>query len=358
MLNLSQMKTTLKTSTVPHSEHSRGTILWAIDPSEPETQPERSLTHELLRWAKIAKIKIQATYALPKPVSEVGYPLDVPDLAHYMDAAKQTAERYLKEIGAGETMPVHLLPVESTSRKEFVSQIDEQADQLRSPCIAVSSHGRSGLPRFVLGSFSENLLRHSSHPILFLTHDMPAYKHDDAVTRVLFPTDFSDLSRQAYHHFLIATRGLPIELVLFHSVFLPEAVLESEFGAAVDIPDDYIPNQLSWAKTEANRWVRVALAHGTRCRFVVHEDGIGPDTGKTILSLADREGIALIVMAAVEGPIRSLLFGSVADHVFRANRYPVWMYGPTSLVKLPHSNLVPVEFSETMDTMSIAKPAV
>ena len=226
LLYLSQMKTTLKMSTVPHSEHLRGTILWAIDPSEPETQPDRSLTHELLRWAKIAEIRIQPTYALPKPISDIGYPLDGPDLVHYMDAAKQTAERYLKEIGAGEIMPVQMLPVESTSRKEFVSQIDRLANELRSPCIAVSSHGRSGLPRFVLGSFSENLLRHSSRPILFLTHDRPAYKHDDAVTRILFPTDFSDLSRKAYHHFLIATRGLPIELVLFHSVFLTEAVLE------------------------------------------------------------------------------------------------------------------------------------
>jgi len=47
-----------------------------------------------------------------------------------------------------------------------VSGITEYASRARADMIVVGSHGRSGLPRFLLGSVAEGLMRHAKVPVL------------------------------------------------------------------------------------------------------------------------------------------------------------------------------------------------
>lgn len=54
------------------------------------------------------------------------------------------------------------------------------------------------IDRLIFGSFSENLLRSSTHPVLFLTHIKQANLEESFSKKVLFPTDFSDSSKTAF----------------------------------------------------------------------------------------------------------------------------------------------------------------
>jgi len=47
-----------------------------------------------------------------------------------------------------------------------ISGITEYARRARADTIVVGSHGRSGLPRFLLGSVAEGLMRHAEVPVL------------------------------------------------------------------------------------------------------------------------------------------------------------------------------------------------
>jgi nucleotide-binding universal stress UspA family protein len=57
-----------------------------------------------------------------------------------------------------------------------VSGICEYARRMRADTIVVGSHGRSGLPRLLLGSVAEGLMRHSSVPVLVVRAPAPARK--------------------------------------------------------------------------------------------------------------------------------------------------------------------------------------
>lgn len=48
------------------------------------------------------------------------------------------------------------------------SEIVELADQVSADLIVISSHGRTGIPRLLIGSVAERVTRHASCPVLVL----------------------------------------------------------------------------------------------------------------------------------------------------------------------------------------------
>jgi len=63
-----------------------------------------------------------------------------------------------------------------------VSGISEYARHMRADMIVVGSHGRSGLPRLLLGSVAEGLMRHATVPVLVVRTPPPAKKRSRRVS--------------------------------------------------------------------------------------------------------------------------------------------------------------------------------
>ena len=130
-----------------------------------------------------------------------------------------------------------------------------------SPMLALSSHGRTGLGRLALGSFAEALLLQSKIPVLFLSHS--DRKVDPKIQRILFPTDLSRNSRQAFRLLLPQAKALGAEVILFYAVAVaPYAVSGPAALGSVDpgIPEDYFEVQAAWGKEELRQWVEEATA--------------------------------------------------------------------------------------------------
>lgn len=62
-----------------------------------------------------------------------------------------------------------------------ISGIIAFAGKTRADMIVVGSHGRSGLPRFILGSVAEGLMRHAKVPVLVVR--MPSQKKRSVAAR-------------------------------------------------------------------------------------------------------------------------------------------------------------------------------
>lgn len=62
-----------------------------------------------------------------------------------------------------------------------VDSIADAAEFRKADLIVMSTHGRSGIGRFVLGSVAESVLRATTTPILLLRPEAPAWVKDDSV---------------------------------------------------------------------------------------------------------------------------------------------------------------------------------
>jgi len=344
------ISTRAKSQKVKKSSEGR-TVVWAVDPLDQETKPSAQAVRSLARWAKESGLGLQPVYIVSMPLEN----LERGSLAA-VDEAQNVLDEFVGEYGLSNVLSADVIIDEGGTRQSAVHELIDYAKKKGAANLALSSHGRVGLKRFVFGSFAENLLREAMFPVLFLARDMPVGKS------ALFPTDFSDHSRKAFKKFLNFSTPLGLEVVLFHAISLPAPIYASQAAAipSAYIPESYFPREETRAKKVGAAWIKDALSAGTKARLVLSDHGIGMLSGEVILKAADRAKAGMIAMAAQSGPIDRLLFGSAAHEVFRANRFPVWICGPKALVpgKLTPGKSAPVAKSRAIKPKTYRKSSL
>ena len=232
-------------------------VFWAIDPFETETRPSAGIIREFIEWTKSAGYVVQPIHILP--VSAID-PSEIDDgtwLQRSVPSAEKVAAQYLADLGVKDVLAprVPLCPVQS--RAKAIRRLLDLVESEGAPMLALSSHGRSGLGRIALGSFAEALLLQSRIPVLFLSHPerQSGTETSPKIQRILFPTDLSKNSREAFRLLLPQAKAMSAEVILFYAVAVaPYAVAGPAALGSADpgIPEDYFEVQASWAAEESN----------------------------------------------------------------------------------------------------------
>lgn len=178
--------------------------------------------------------------------------------------------------------------------------------------VVMGTHGRTGLARILLGSVTEQVVRHAPCPVLTVRdHGEPGvFRH------VLCPVDFSDSSRRALDLAagLISPGGAGIEL--FHVVDLPVAYSGDPLQPAFI---EHIDRQ---AASSLQRW---AAELGARVSVPITTRSWVGRPGAQILAALDRDPSFDLVVTGSHGRtgLRRLVLGSVAEQVIRHASRPV-----------------------------------
>jgi nucleotide-binding universal stress UspA family protein len=176
--------------------------------------------------------------------------------------------------------------------------------------IAMTTHGRRGMDRLVLGSVAEEVLRRSPVPLLVARPGQPPA----AGRRLLVALDGSPAGEAVLPDAVRLARGLawPIDLV---RVALPIAVPGGLGEPLVPLPSDdpmpYLEALRKRLETEGGLEVRpVALEGRAATQILIHAREAG--AGLLCLTTHGRTGLARLVM------------GSIAEELLRTAPCPVW----------------------------------
>jgi nucleotide-binding universal stress UspA family protein len=201
------------------------------------------------------------------------------------------------------------IPARAIVRHGFAAeQILDTAATEGATMIAMSTHGRTGLSRFVLGSVAEKVLRASPLPVLVVR----SFPHAELsrgrleelpFRRILVPLDGSEASCSVVPLVLSFARPLDAQVTLLH----------------VEEPDPLAPH---WPHAEA-AVVQAERALTEACIPNLRERRQG-DPASEILRFAEERSTDLIVMGTHgrSGPTR-WVFGSVTEKVLRAGTLPL-----------------------------------
>jgi len=100
----------------------------------------------------------------------------------------------------------------------IVDRAESQSDTL----IAMSTHGRSGLQRWVLGSIAAKVLNAASNPILLVRATKKRVTNKKvALKRILVPLDGSALAEQVLPHITMLAKKMMLEVVLLRVYDVP-----------------------------------------------------------------------------------------------------------------------------------------
>ncbi|GBD11783.1 Universal stress protein [bacterium HR23] len=205
---------------------------------------------------------------------------------------------------------------------EPVGQILSYAQGLGADLIALTTHGRTGFSRLVMGSVADRLLRTSAIPLFLVKARPTPSPTPPRVQSVLVPLDGSPLAEGVLPLARDLARALQVELILARVVSIP--VVVSMWPEA----STYLAETLEGLRQEAMLYLsslRADLeAKGHAVRIEVREG----QPAQELVALARRTR-ALVVMATHGyGGVRRFLLGSVAQRVLFTLGGPVVVVRP------------------------------
>lgn len=251
--------------------------------------------------------------------------------------AVQEAEAYL----AGVLQSLLAGGIKAQHVVRYGHAAEEIVDQAETGCadlIAMSTHGRSGLRRWMLGSITEKVLRAATVPVLLVrtrgdlsveaaseARLLPATAPRQgvqfiptAIHHILCPVDFSQDSQDIAEYAGTLALRFGADLTVLHAVYDP-----------LDITCSHIPHppleqlreeMIGVAEQTLQRLVSRKLRRLPRAKAVV----VAGSPGHQITRYAREHGVDLIVMGTqgLSG-LNHMLMGSTAERVIRQASCPV-----------------------------------
>lgn len=184
------------------------------------------------------------------------------------------------------------------------------AQETGARCIALATHGRSGIGRWVYGSTASSVLRSSHLPVLAIGPKVLEGKQTSVEFRKLMvPLDGSQLSEQALP--VAADLGRKLSA----SLLLVRAIQWASQAYPYTLPDMYVPQLDNELEKGAKEYLRARKEEigGDAEAFVVR----GP-AADGLLDFVEQKGIDLVVMTThARAGLKRLALGSVADRTLQ-----------------------------------------
>jgi nucleotide-binding universal stress UspA family protein len=211
------------------------------------------------------------------------------------------------------------------------------AEKVGAQVIAVGSHGRKGLSRFILGSFSEALLTDFHIPIILTGPRTEAPPTPPEF--IVFPTDFSEACELAFDEVLKLARFFKAEVHLFHkTMHYVDPFLQSGvhlLGGGWVSFENFVDDSGRSHESEAHSWLSRAAASGVQARYICENfrepvseaivEYAGHLQRRTKPGRSDRLASVLITMVPQSGPVASAILGSTTRDVIRLSPCPLYL---------------------------------
>ena len=238
-----------------------------------------------------------------------------------IESETNASAAYLKKIAARFPAAQVKCAVEQGVAEE---SIIAHADTFPGTLIAMATHGRSGIDRWLMGSVAEKVLRGTKAPLL-LTRARPVANRQAAasIERVIVPLDGSELAEKVLPMTGELAARLKLGVLLLRVYQMPSPLYPGGHGFhSVQVFEDAAAQErdnLAYLEKHAEALRQSGIEVSTSVR-----EGFG---GDEIIALARDTPNSLIAMSSHggSGPGRWLL-GSVAESVARHAVCPVLVY--------------------------------
>jgi nucleotide-binding universal stress UspA family protein len=206
--------------------------------------------------------------------------------------------------------------------------IRDTADTEGADLIAMTTHGRSGFPRLVMGSVAGEVLHTARQPVLLVRAGQGQPPGEVNIKRILVPVDGSPLSASVLPFIESVAQRLDADLIL-ERVVTPPVIL---------YPGEVIPSALpvlDEIEAEARVYLDKLGETVKRRGIKVQEEVSVGYPAQAILDAADRYSADLLAMSShSRSAVGRWLIGSTTDAVVRQSHRPCLIVRPPAVAAM------------------------
>jgi nucleotide-binding universal stress UspA family protein len=289
-----------------------------------------ALAEQVLPYVRPLAKALVASIELLRTIPAAGLELADPSSTNSQDQALD----YLRSISA--SLNGLGVSISSVVRQGSpASWIINEAEQEPGTLIAMATHGRSGVARWLLGSVTDKVFYASTTPLLIVRSSEPPNPISEAQLKtVIVPLDGSVLAEQVLPHVATLAKALDlaVKLVRVHpSVEEYSRYFErQQMGSAATVysgPYEVFSKEADAQAMEYLHEVKMQLHH--EGVWSVEESLLRGHPAATVVDLARETPGSLVAMSSHErSGIGRWLLGSVTDRVVRHSPAPVLVIRP------------------------------
>ena len=214
-----------------------------------------------------------------------------------------------------------ILILNGSSRSKVAKHFLDFVSEKNVDLIIAHSHTKSDLLAS-FGSFCGQLVANDKTPLLILPKNCVLKREP---LSILFPTDFSGVSRVAFEWLVDWASQFKASIALYHRVSRPiDVVMEialHPIRSRALMPSDIVTINSHDIDEIRNAWTAWALNEGCIVNFVRDSDKIS--LPGSIVARAQKEQVDLIALPTHSSEVAVLSLGSAVSHVVRAATVPV-----------------------------------
>ncbi|MFL5814920.1 MAG: universal stress protein [Bdellovibrionia bacterium] len=297
-------------------------IIWAIDPFESHKETREAIIGFLRLLSERYDAHIEPVYVFSPESFNLPIQLSDPWHRQYEPELKKALDYALKDAGTLVEKP-KIIRQKSRSLRAVIDTLLQHAHDEGADLIVTGTHGRSGLDRFLVGSFAETLLLQSKLPVLVIH---PHWK-PKPIEKILFPTDFSKSSKDTLKRVIDIALAWDAELIIYHTIERPiDPVFQSGLylmgGGWVPL-DEFLGAARNKGSQLLTEYRKIAESAGVKVQTSL--DSSAPSVTGSIREIAAKENVSLIALEARSGAAKSALLGSISRQIVREASSLVWV---------------------------------
>ncbi len=296
----------------------------AIEPFSHSDQPDEHLVqlNQVLNWFSKSLLEIDVVSILNP--DDLSLPFELVDLKWCQQIENLALQKFKKQfIGSSlfEKTKFHILSQVTASKSKTVKMFVDFATLNHSDLLIVHSRTKSFF-KFSLGSFCEKLVHQSYIPILILPFEKEvAIK----IKSILFPTDFSSLSKKVYQNVVEMARSLDARVRIYHRIARPiDEILQvamHPMNTKLLMPSDLMMLSEAEMRSKAQDWIAWAKAH--ECEASFNMDSASMTLTGAILEQANKQRVEMIALPSHTSALNIPSLGSAVNQVLRQSQVPV-----------------------------------
>lgn len=148
-----------------------GKIMVATDGSE----AVRRAVDSAVELAKLSEAKLYAVYVISTGFFPIALPIDAEwkkDFLEQLVSEGRQATAYVEQVGKAANLKVESIILQGSPAEEILNFADKNDIDL----IILGTYGMGGITRFLLGSVTENVVRHAKNAVLIVREETAKIK--------------------------------------------------------------------------------------------------------------------------------------------------------------------------------------